>query len=271
MNNSTVKGERWMFVIGFVLLSVIGAGALFAGFLTSYDPAEIHLEQALESPSASHPMGTDQLGRDLLSRMLYGARISLMVGFVAIGLATVVGVLIGGIAGYLGGWVDAMIMRFVDIMLCFPTLFLILAVVAFLEPNLVNIMAIIGLTGWMGVARLVRAEVLSLKEQEFIQAAQVIGASPARVVLRHLLPNAMAPVAVSVMLGIGSAILIESGLSFLGIGIQPPTPSWGNILAEGKATLGVAWWLTVLPGMAIFSVVLGCNLIGEGLRRTWRE
>jgi peptide/nickel transport system permease protein len=162
-------------------------------------------------------------------------------------------------------------MRIVDVMLCFPTLFLILAAVAFLEPSLVNIMAIIGLTGWMEVARLVRAEVLSLKEREFIQAARVIGARPPRIILRHLLPNAMAPIIVSATLGVGSAVLIESALSFLGIGVQPPTPSWGNILAEGKETLGVAPWLTVIPGLAICWLVLGFNLLGEGLRRLWRN
>ena len=260
-----------LLVLGGLLTCAIFAGALLAPRLTSADPQAIHLEQALLSPSPHHPMGTDQLGRDVYARMLFGARVSLLVGFVAIGLATAVGTAIGSVSGYFGGRIDAVAMRFVDIMLCFPTLFLILAAVAFLEPNLLNIMVIIGLTGWMEVARLVRAEILSLKEREFIQAARVIGASPSRIILRHLLPNALAPIVVSATLGIGLAILIESALSFLGLGVQPPTPSWGNILAEGKETLGVAPWLTVIPGLAICWVVLGFNLLGEGMRRLWRN
>ncbi len=259
-----------MTAAGGLLLLILFGSAVLAPLLTSIDPQEIRLEEALLSPSRSHPLGTDQLGRDLFSRLLYGGRISLLVGFVAVGLATAVGIFSGALAGTQGGWVDWAIMRIVDIMLCFPTLFLILAAVAFLEPGLIHIVAIIGLTGWMGVSRLVRAEVLSLQEREFIQAARAAGASSIRIIARHLLPNAMPPILVSVTLGIGSAILIESALSFLGIGIQPPTPSWGNILSEGKDTLGVAWWLTLTPGAAIFLVVLGCNLLGEGLRRTWR-
>lgn len=259
-----------MILAGGLLLLTVGMGALLAPRLSPANPQEIRLKEALLPPSPGHPLGTDQLGRDVLSRMLYGARISLTVGFVAIGLATVLGVLIGAAAGYAGGWLDILLMRIVDILLCFPTLFLILAAVAFLEPGFAPIIGIIGATGWMGVARLVRAEVLSLKERDFILAAKVIGASDTRILGRHLIPNAMAPVLVSATLGVGAAILIESALSFLGIGIQPPMPSWGNILAEGKATLGIAWWLTLIPGIAIFWVVLGCNLLGEGLRQRWK-
>lgn len=265
-----MKVSTGMILAGSLLLSLTVLGALLAPWVSPADPQEIQLEDALRAPSPHHPLGTDQLGRDLLSRMLYGARVSLLVGFVAVGLATVVGVLFGATAGYAGGWMDSALMRIVDVLLCSPTFFLILAAVAFLEPGMEPIIAIIGLTGWMGVARLVRAEVLSLKRRDFILAAQVSGASSARILLRHLIPNAMAPVIVSATLGIGSAILIESALSFLGIGIQPPMPSWGNILAEGKATLGIAWWLTVIPGAAIFLVVLSCNLLGEGLRQKWR-
>lgn len=261
---------RGMILTGSILTGGILLLALFASGLSQFDPGEIALAERLAAPSFTHPLGTDQLGRDVLARMLFGARISIGVGLVAVGLATLLGVLVGAVAGYYGGWIDSLLMRGVDIMLCFPTIILILAAVAFLGPSVLNLMIIIGLTGWMGLARLVRAEVLSLKEREFILAARAIGASTARIIVRHLLPNAMAPILVSATLGIGAAILAESALSFLGIGIQPPTPSWGNILTEGKATLGVAWWLTLVPGTAIFAMVLGCNLLGEGLKRRWR-
>jgi peptide/nickel transport system permease protein len=198
--------------------------------------------------------------------MIFGARISLAVGFVAVGIATVVGVTLGAIAGYFGGKTDALISAFIDIMLCFPAFFLILACVALLEPSITNIMAVIGFTGWMGTARLVRAEVLSLREREFVLAARALGASHARILARHLIPNAMGPVIVTVILGVAGAVLIESALSFLGIGVQPPTPSWGNILTDGKAGLGVAWWLTLYPGLAILFTALGYNLLGEAVR-----
>lgn len=260
---------RGMVRTGWILLGILAAAALLAPLLAAADPAQIDLEERLLPPSARHWMGTDQLGRDLFSRMLYGARISLAVGLVATGLATAVGIGVGAIAGYRGGWIDTLLMRAVDVLLCFPSIFLILAAVAFVGPNAANLMVILGLTGWMGLARLVRAEALSLKEREFVLAARAYGAPEGRIILRHLLPNAMAPVLVHATLGIAAAILTESGLSFLGIGIQPPIPSWGNILAEGKATLGYAWWLTALPGAAIFLTVLGCTLLGEGLKRRW--
>jgi peptide/nickel transport system permease protein len=230
------------------------------------DPAAIDITLALLPPSLEHPLGTDDLGRDVLARILYGARISLLVGFVAVGIATLIGIVLGALAGYYGRWTDSVIMRFVDIMLCFPTFFLILAVIAFLEPSIWNIMIIIGLTGWMGVARLVRAEFLSLRERDFVHAARALGASDGRIIFRHLLPNALSPVLVSATLGVAGAILTESALSFLGIGVQPPTPSWGNMLIVGKQTLGTAWWLSVFPGLAILFTVLGYNLLGEGIR-----
>lgn len=263
------KPGQGMVWTGALLTGGILLLALLAPFLSPWDPGAISLSQRLSPPSAAHWMGTDQLGRDVFSRMLFGARISIGVGLVAVGLATLVGMAVGALAGYLGGWVDALCMRAVDILLCFPSIFLILAAVAFLGPSLLNVMVIIGLTSWMGLARLVRAEVLSLREREFVLAARAIGVSTPRLILRHLLPNAAAPIVVSATLGIGAAILVESALSFLGIGIQPPTPSWGNILTEGKATLGTAWWLTLIPGIAIFLMVLGCNLLGEGLKRRW--
>lgn len=252
--------------LGLVVLGSIAIAAVLAPWITPADPTAIHLEDALLAPSRAHWLGTDHLGRDVASRLLHGARVSLAVGVVAVGIATLIGLIIGAMAGYFGGWVDALAMRAADIMFCFPTLFLILAAVAFLEPSLLTIMTIIGLTGWMGIARLVRAEILSLKSREFILASRVAGASSAWIIRRHLLPNALAPVLVNVTFGMAGAILIESGLSFLGIGIQPPTPSWGNMLAEGKAALGVAWWLTLAPGLALLGVTLGCYLIGEGCR-----
>ena len=256
-------------------LWVWGGGAIIAGLLVvaiaapglaSHDPDAVNLSQALQPPSPSHWLGTDSLGRDLYSRLVFGTRISLLVGVGAVGVSILLGVLLGLIAGWYGGIVDSLILRFVDVMLCFPTFFLLLAIVAMVGQSVANIILIIGLTGWMGVTRLVRAEILSLKEREFIQATRVLGASAWRIMWRHLLPNAVSPVLVSATLGIGSAILVESGLSFLGLGVQPPTPSWGNVLIDAKGTLGVAWWQTVFPGLAILVTVLAFNLLGEGLR-----
>lgn len=253
-------------LFGAIIIGLLILIAITAPLIAGYDPAEINLPSALLAPSKTHILGTDSLGRDVFSRMVYGSRISLIIGFIAVGLATIIGIALGTLAGYYGGKIDSIVMRFVDIMLCLPTFFLILAVIALLEPSIMNIMAVIGLTSWMGVARLIRAEILSLKEREFIQAARAIGAGDLRIMSRHLIPNALAPVLVSATLGIGAAILVESSLSFLGIGVQPPTPSWGNILTEGKSTLGIAWWLTIFPGLAILVTVLGYNLLGEGLR-----
>ncbi|MBI5420086.1 MAG: ABC transporter permease [Deltaproteobacteria bacterium] len=238
----------------------------FPHVFSRHDPNRIDVLKVLQPPSADHPLGTDELGRDVLARMVHGARISLKVGFVAVGIATAIGLLVGLVSGFYGGWIDAVLMRFVDIMLCFPTFFLILAVIAFLEPSIYNIMLVIGVTGWMGVSRLVRAETLSLKERDFVAAARAQGAGNARIIFRHILPNALAPVLVSATLGVAGAILTESALSFLGIGVQPPTPSWGNILTAGKDNIEFAWWLSVYPGLAILFTVLGYNLLGEGIR-----
>ena len=253
-------------VAGTVVVGILCLVALFAPWIAPCDPQAIDTWHILEPPSSSHWLGTDALGRDCLSRLIYGSRISLLVGFVAVGIATFIGALLGAVSGYYGGKIDWLIMRFVDIMLCFPTIFLIMAVIAFLEPSIWNIMAVIGLTGWMGVARLVRAEFLSLRKRDFVLAARISGASDLRIALLHILPNAIAPILVSATLGVGGAILTESALSFLGIGVQPPTPSWGNMLTEGKDNLEIAWWLSVYPGLAILITVLGYNLLGEGLR-----
>ncbi len=240
--------------------------SIFAPLLSPHDPGEINLQNVLAPPSADNPLGTDELGRDVLSRMVWGSRISLKVGFVSTGIAILIGIVLGAVAGYYGRWVDSLIMRTVDIMLCFPTFFLILAVIAFLEPSIWNIMAIIGLTGWMGITRLVRADFISLKEREFVQAARAIGAGDMRIIFIHILPNAMASILVAATFGVAGAILTESALSFLGIGVQPPTPSWGNILTAGKDNIDIAWWLSFFPGLAILLTVLGYNLLGEGIR-----
>jgi len=255
-----------MLLAGALIVVFMSLAAILAPAIAPYDPSAIDVEHLLEPPSAAHPLGTDALGRDLLSRMLYGGRVSLWVGFVAVGLAAAIGILLGLVAGYFGGLVDEIVMRFVDVMLCFPSFFLILAVIAFLEPSLTNIMVVIGLTSWMGVARLVRAETLSLRGRDFVLAARVSGAGPARIMLAHILPNALAPVLVSATLGIAGAILVESSLSFLGLGVQPPTPSWGNILMQGKDVLEIAPWMSTFPGLAILVTVLGYNLLGEALR-----
>lgn len=255
-----------MLVAGLVIVLGMSLLALLAPWIAPYDPAAFNLDAVLMPPSSAHVCGTDVLGRDVFSRLLFGARVSLWVGFVAVGISVAVGGGLGLLAGYFGGWVDEIIMRGVDVMLCFPSFFLILSVIAFLDSSLVNIMVVIGLTSWMGVARLVRAETLSLRERDFIAASKLAGAGSARVLLIHILPNALTPVLVSATLGVAGAILVESSLSFLGLGVQPPNPSWGNMLMDGKATLEIAPWLSLYPGLAILLTVLGYNLLGESLR-----
>jgi peptide/nickel transport system permease protein len=251
---------------GFIIILVVFLLAMLAPWISPYDPDDINVKAILLAPSLQHWMGTDGLGRDVLSRMLHGGRISLLVGLVAVGISTAIGILLGALAGYYRGWVDTTIMRLVDIMLSIPSFFLILAVIAFLTPSIINIMIVIGLTSWMGVTRLVRAEFLSLSEREFVQASRTLGAKDARLIFTHLLPNSLTPIIVSSVLGIASAVLMESGLSFLGLGVQAPQASWGNILTDGKEYIQFAWWLSLYPGMAILITVLGYNLLGEGLR-----
>jgi peptide/nickel transport system permease protein len=251
---------------GFIVVLVLVSIALLAPFIAPYDPTAINVHDVLSPPCKAHLFGTDELGRDLFSRIIWGSRVSLKVGFVAVGIAILTGTLVGALAGFYGGATDAVLMRFVDIMLAFPTFFLILAVIAILEPNIFTIMVVIGITGWMDVARLVRAEFLTIKQRDFISAARATGMSDAQLILRHILPNALSPVFVAATFGIAGAILIESGLSFLGLGVQPPEPSWGNILTAGKDNIEVAWWLSLFPGIAILITVLSYNLVGEGLR-----
>jgi len=251
---------------GFIIIMCVFVLSMLAPVIAPYDPNYIDVKAILLDPSMQHWMGTDGLGRDVLSRMLYGGRISLLVGLVAVGISTAIGILLGALAGFYRGWVDTFIMRIVDVMLSIPSFFLILAVIAFLTPSIINIMIVIGLTSWMGVTRLVRAEFLSLNEREFVMASRTLGAKNARLIFTHLLPNSLTPIIVSAVLGVAGAVLMESGLSFLGLGVQAPQASWGNILTDGKEYIQFAWWLSLFPGLAILITVLGYNLLGEGLR-----
>jgi len=251
---------------GLVMVIIIFLIAIFAAVLSPYDPDKTEVSLKLKPPSSQNYLGTDHLGRDVFSRMLYGSRVSLTVGFIAVGISIFIGILIGTTAGYYGGWIDSVLMRFVDTMLCFPSFFLILTIVALLGPSIYNIMIVIGITSWEGTARFVRAEFLTLRERDYVQAAKALGVKDSRIIFRHILPNALAPVFVTATLGVASAILIEAGLSFLGFGVQPPAPSWGNILTEGRTYVFDSWWLTVFPGLAILIAVLSFNLAGEGLR-----
>ncbi len=255
-------------IFGVTIVSMMALAAIFAPLVATCDPLAMDLSPGarLQAPSPEHLFGTDNLGRDVFSRMVYGARISLSVGFIAVFISLAIGIFLGGLSGYYGGWVDGVIMRLVEVMYCFPTFFLIMMVIAFLGPNIVNVMVVIGLTSWAGLCRLVRAEFLTLRERDFVHSAGVQGVPDMRIIFRHVLPNAMAPVYVSATLSVGAAILVESALSFLGLGVQIPAPSWGNILTAGKNYIDYAWWLTLFPGLAILITVLSFNLIGEGLR-----
>ncbi len=231
-----------------------------------YTPTQYDLVERLKGPTREHKLGTDDRGRDVLSRMIYGTRISLSVGFVAVSIYIVIGTILGSVAGYFAGKVDMVISRFIEVMMCFPVFFLIIAVIAFLPPSIYNIMIVIGVTGWTRVARLVRGEFLRLKGQDFVTSACALGASRFRIIFWHTLRNALGPVFVSATFGIAGAILTESALSFLGFGVPPPTPSWGDILSQSRQYIEFAWWLTVFPGAAIFLTITAYNLVGEGLR-----
>lgn len=257
---------------GFIVLCalfVIGIGFFMMGRFNlhwPHDPNAARLEIKLLAPCAAYPLGTDNLGRDVLTRMLHGTHISLLVGFVSVGISVLIGVAVGAVSGYFGGWLDNVIMRVVDALMCFPMFFLILTVIALLGPGLWKIIIVMGLLGWPGLSRLVRAEFLTLRESDYVTAARALGQRPLRIVFLHVLPNAMAPVFVSAILGISGAILTEAGLSFLGFGVQPPQPTWGNIVADGKVYLFDAWWLNFFPGVAIVVTTLAFYLTGDGLR-----
>jgi peptide/nickel transport system permease protein len=253
---------------GLVVVVALYAVALLAPFLAPFDPGLQGdlLRDRLLPPSPAHPLGTDQYARDVLSRLLYGARISLSIGLVAVGISASIGTVAGAAAGYLGGRVDALLMRLVDLVLSFPRLVLLISLIAVFQPGILVVVAVLGLTLWPGTARLVRGEVLSLRERAFVEAARALGYSRRRIVLRHLVPNALAPVVVAATLGIGNTIVLEAGLSFLGLGVQPPTPSWGTLVADGRDHLLGAWWLATFPGLTIVLAVLAFNLVGDGLR-----
>lgn len=231
-----------------------------------YGPTQQNLERRLLPPSTEHWLGTDDRGRDVLSRMIHGARISLSVGLVAVGIAMIIGILVGALAGYYAGGVDVAFSRLIEVVICFPTFFLILAVLALLPPNIFLIMIVIGLTGWTGIARLIRAEFLKVRTMEYVHAARSVGVPSWKIIFRHILPNAIAPALVSATFGIAAAILVESSLAFLGFGVPPPTPSWGEALSQSRAYIDFAWWLTLFPGLAIFVTITAFNLVGEGLR-----
>ncbi|MDM8561586.1 ABC transporter permease [Candidatus Parabeggiatoa sp. HSG14] len=278
-------------ISGLVILTLLIIAALAGKMLTEwmiiFDPATVRLVDKFLPPLSSisehvpiediprfgvYLLGTDELGRDVFARMLQGSFVSLSIGFVAVGISTFIGILLGGLAGFYGNvrlgfiTVDTLIMRFTDVMLCFPTFFLILTVVALLPPSIYNIMIIIGITSWMGTTRFVRAEFLALREQDFVIAAKAVGLPEWRIIFLHMVPNAIAPVLISAIIGVATAILTESALSFLGFGVQPPYATWGNILADGKNFIFDAPWLFFIPGIAILFVVLAFNLVGEGMR-----
>ncbi len=271
-----------------LLVLMAAAGKILTEWIVLFDPVTTRLPDKFLPPLSAastdlipaghHPLwslyllGTDELGRDVFARMLQGSFVSLSIGFIAVGISVTIGIILGGLAGFYGTvklgliTVDTLIMRFTDLMLCFPTFFLILTVIVLLPPSIYNIMIVIGLTSWMATARFVRAEFLALREQDFVVAAHALGMSATRIIFRHMVPNAIAPVLVSATIGVAGAILTESGLSFLGFGVQPPYATWGNILASGRGFIFDAPWLFFIPGLAIFVVVLAFNLVGEGLR-----
>ena len=267
MKNILIKLLKNKFaLIGLVIITILIVVALFAPIISPYTPSQQNIFERLQAPSLNHFFGTDDLGRDVFTRMIFGARISLAVGFISVFIILVIGTFLGIISGYYGGKTDYIIMRFTDIVLCFPTFFLIILVIAFIEPNIYNVMIVIGVTCWPGLARLVRAEVLSLKEREFILVSRMMAISNIKIFFVHILPNIISPLMVYSSLAIGGAILTESALSFLGLGVQPPTPSWGQILTSGKDYIYMAWWLSLFPGIAILVTVLAFNLVGEAIR-----
>jgi peptide/nickel transport system permease protein len=265
-------------MVGLFIITLLVLGAIFAPVISPYDPNKSDLDHMLAAPSTKHLMGTDELGRDLLTRILYGGRVSLSIGVMAMALAVLVGVIVGGLAGFYGRWVDNLLMRFVDMMLSFPSLFVLIILALALRDipidalrgtafaSVFSIVLVIAVLSWMTVARLVRASFLSLKEQEFLTAAQSIGAGSRRQMIRHLLPNAMSPIIVAATFRVATSIVTEAGLSYLGFGVQPPTSTWGNMLKNAQTNMTRAPWTAIFPGLMIFVAVIAINFIGDGLR-----
>lgn len=252
--------------VALTLILVIVAVGVAAPLIAPYDPAEPHYDSLLSSPSVDHPLGTDSTGRDIFSRLIFGTRVSLLVGVFAVGLALAIGVPAGSVAGYVGGWVDEVMMRIMDIAISFPALVLALALVGSLGPSLRNIVLVIGIVYSPQYARLIRGEVLSVKEEEYVEAAEGTGLSDLKILYKHIIPNAFQPVIVQGTFHVATAIIFEASLSFLGLGIQPPTPSWGVMIANGRSYLPEAWWITTFPGIAIMITVLSYNLLGDTLQ-----
>jgi peptide/nickel transport system permease protein len=265
-------------MVGTAIILIFALSAIFASYISPWDPEKTNLDAMLQPPSAKHLMGTDELGRDLLTRILYGGRVSLSIGVMAMALAVSVGAIIGGVAGFYGGWVDNVLMRFTDMMLAFPQLFVLIILALALRDipiealrgtafaSVFSIVLVIAVLAWMRVARVVRATFLSLKEKEFIEAARCCGVSNVRIMVRHLLPNAMSPVIVAATFRVATSIVTESGLSYLGFGVQPPTPTWGNMLKNAQTQMTRAPWTAIFPGLMIFIAVIAINFIGDGLR-----
>lgn len=278
-NTSNKKRSQWvevwrrlkrnkMAVLGLVILIILVLLAVFADVIANYDNVVIkqNLAHRLQGPSAAHWLGTDEFGRDIFARLVHGTRVSLQVGIVAVGISIVIGGILGAVAGYYGGKLDNTIMRVMDIFLAVPSILLAIAIVSALGPSIINLMLAISISSVPSYARIVRASVLSIRDQEFIEAAKAIGASNTRIIFRHIIPNSLAPVIVQATLGVASAILSTAGLSFIGLGIQPPAPEWGSMLSGGRQYLRYAWWVTTFPGVAIMITILSLNLLGDGLR-----
>lgn len=253
-------------LIGVIIIVLLVLTAILAPVIATHSPTAQDIVNRYQAPSSDHLLGTDELGRDIFSRIVYGTRISIQIGVIAVSISLAIGVLLGGIAGYYGRWIDQIVMRFIDIMMAFPSILMAIALVAVLGPSLQNAMIAVGIVGIPQFARIVRSAVLSIKENEYIEAAKSIGAKHGRILIQHVLPNCVAPIIVQATLGVGTAILDAAGLSFLGLGAQPPIPEWGAMLSDGRAAIQNAPWVVAFPGLAIFLVVLGFNLFGDGLR-----
>jgi len=262
-----------MLIVGAFLTAVVILAALLAGVIAPHDYARQSLRNALKPPAWSeggtwsHPLGTDHLGRDIFSRVLYGARVSLFVGVGSVLISLIIGIFFGLISGFYGGWIDSLIMRAADIQLSFPPIFLCIALMAFIPPSLVTLILVLGIVTWVQFGRVSRGSTLSVKEMEYVEAARSLGTSNLKIIVIHVLPNILSPLVVIATVSMSWMILAEAGLSFLGLGVQPPTPAWGSMLSEGRTYFNIAWWYATFPGLAIFVTVLGLNMLGDGLRR----